>query len=314
MKNKFLILLFILLGNVAYGQTKSISQDELLFEKGILLQNSLRDELELNEIISENDSASEKSILAREINESILEIAWDYYQELIDSFPNSKLYYRALNNRAFIELQTDDKEGAKATFLEILNSNADDKEKGGLGSGLMAEPNANYKNRATNILARLAYDEKDYKEALKYLDLNKKYPYQHFCGNAHASNRIYMSTMYAKCYIGLNQLDKAYEQLFPNIIENGLADNSELVELTYSTLLKNYNKKELKRLYAEAFKNYEVVKSKKKKDFKEDYYITFLGTRIKLRSWRLAFLDEDKKEKAINAMYENSKFYKLLNE
>ncbi len=52
-----------------------------------------------------------------------------------------------------------------------------------------------------------------------------------------------MVKLYSKCYLGLKQYEKAYDILLPNIIENGLAINSELIITTYNALVINYKKK-----------------------------------------------------------------------
>ena len=185
----------------------------------------------------------------------------------------------------------------------------------------MAEPYANYKNRAAKVLANISIKERNFSDAIKYLDLTKKYPYIHFCGNEYAADKIYISELYAKSYLGLNDKQKALKTLLPNIIENGLADNSCLVDLTCKTLLEDHKKEELRVKYEQAFKNYQIEKVKSKNDEYEKYYINFLDTRIELRSWELYILqaDEVQKEidevqKEIDKIYRNSKFYQLLNE
>lgn len=314
MKQLTILFILVLLGQVAFGQENSTNREILLFEKGLLLQQIVDEDLELNEIIYSEDNIKEKKELASDIKETILEKALEYYQELIDSFPKSNLLFRTLNNKGFIELVLDEKGKAKETFLKILNSKADDTEMGGIGSGLMAEPYANYKNRALKVLADIYIKDSNYREAIKYLDLTKKYPYRHFCGNEYAADEIYMKELYAKCFIGLNNRNKALEQLLPYLLENGLANNSNLVALTYKTLLQQYSKDELKVKYEQAFKNYqyEVVKNKNDKNESEKYFIIFLDTKIELNSWRLEYLKPEEKAKEIDSIYRNAEFYKLL--
>jgi tetratricopeptide (TPR) repeat protein len=163
------IILLLFLGQVTFGQKKPITRDQLLFEKALLLQQMVNEGLDLEETIE--DSIELRAEYATEIKESILEKALGFYNELIDSFPKSKLRFRALNNKGFIELSLEDTAEAKKTFLAILNSIANDKEKGGVGSGLMGEPYANYKNRAARILASIGIQANNWNEALRYLDL-----------------------------------------------------------------------------------------------------------------------------------------------
>ena len=136
----------------------------------------------------------------------------------------------------------------------------------------------------------------------------------HFCGNEYAADEIYMSELYAKAYVGLNEPDKALKVLLPHLLENGLADNSDLVVLTTEILLKKYSRNELKTLFEIAFKTYKTEKVKQKdSDEYERYYITFLSTDIEMNSWQLDFVELDKRQAVIENIYKHSQFYKLLN-
>lgn len=307
----FVLLTLIFLGQFAFGQGRTIKKDEQLFEKAFLMQQLVHEDLDLDDVIKA-DSIKAVQELATEIKETILYKAIDYYQELIDSFPESKLLFRALNNKRFIELAFKDTGDGKLTFLKILNSKADDQEPGGIGSGIMAEPYANNKNRAIKVLADISIQEGNFMEAIKYLDLTNKYPYRHFCGNEYAADDIYMTELYAKSYLGLKNKQKALEVLLPAILENGLADNSDLVKLAYKTLMEEYSKDELQTKYEEAFKNNKVEKVKTKKEEYNRYYITFLNIKIVLNSWKLAYLEPGNEQTVINEIYKNSPLYKLL--
>lgn len=314
MKRLTFLIFLTPIGQLVFGQNKPIQKDELLFEKGLLLQQLVSKDLQLDNIINSKDTIRVQQELAMDIKETILDKALGYYQDLINGFPKSKLLFRTLNNKGFIELALDDKVEAKKTFLKIIDSKADDKEKGGIGSGIMAEPYANYKNRAAKILADISIKDSNYTDAIKYLDLTQKYPYRHFCGNEYAADEIYVSQLYATCYLGINDKQKALKILLPNILENGLADNSDLVDLVYKTLLKDYQKDELKVKYEQAFKGYQTEKVKSENEEYHKYYITFLDTKIELSAWQLDYLKPEEKQNEIDNIYRNSKFYKLLNE
>lgn len=316
MKN-ILIAILLLCLSFSFGQKKNPNEDLILFEKTVAIQELLNDEL--IQIINPKDTidiVNEEKIkqkFAIEIKENILHKVIENYTELISKYPKSKLVFRALNNKGFAELELEDYEEAKKTFFKILNSNANDKENGGIGSGLMGEPYANYKNRACKILADLEIKNKKYQEAINYLDFTKKYPYRHFCGNEFASEEIYMAEMYSKCYLGLNQCEKAFDILLPNIIENGLASNSELVNITFNALLKNYKKEDLKIQLENSFKNVVSVKETRNKKEYTYYYINYLNRKIELNSWKLnEMMNEQERGKVIAEIQNNSKFYKLL--
>lgn len=319
MRVLLLILLLSLFGQFVLAQDKPLQKDEFLFEKGLLLQALIHDDLE--EIIHSADSSRLEQAVAFEVKETILEKAIEYYEEIIEGYPKSTLRFRAMVNKGFIERKLNHKAEAKETFQQLLFSKADDKEKGGLGSGIMAEPYANYKNMAAKILAELYMEDSNYTEAIKYLEYTKQYPYQHFCGNEASADRIYVSELYAKCYLGLHNNRKAIEVLLPNVVEDGLANNSELVELAYHTMLKEYKKEELKAQFEEAFKNHQIEKVKSKYSDYEIHFIVFLNTKIELSDWFIEHYDPDDegygpgdKDSGIEKMYKKALIYSFLSD
>lgn len=313
---KKLTLLFamLILVQFVFGQDKSNNKDSILFEKGYLLQTLVKEDLDLDEIINSQDNNITNKELATDIKETILHKSLENYKELIKKFPKSRLLFRALNNKGFIELSLNNNDEAKKTFQRILDSNADDNENLGAGSGIMAEPYANYKNRASKILAELYINDDKYIEAINYLNLTQKYPYKHFGGNELAADRIRISELYAKCYIGLNDRKKALEYLLPNIMDNGLADNSKLVILAYETMLKEYSRTDLKITYEQAFKTYKREKVKNTEEVYYNYFIKFLNVQIKLSPWRLSEIEPQRAKDEINNIYTQSQLYKLLHE
>ncbi len=319
MKKSLLVLSSLLLAVQLFAQnTVTVGKDELLFEKAYMLHSLVRYPLYLDDEIEDyRDSIPARAELAAEIKETILDEAYEYYEELIDSFPRSKLKYRTLNNMGAIELALDYNEDALKTYKQILDSKADDKEDGGVGEGIMAEPYANYKNRAARVIASIYLEDSNYTEALKYLDLTQKYPYRHFCGNEYAANDIYMARQYARCYVGLGQYDSAISKLVPHLIENGLASNSSAVDILYKVLLKKYTKSELKKKLHDAFENYytETIMDSDDED-KKYYYVMFLGHKLYIDMWGLYYLDTqpaDKVEDKIKNKYTSLRLYRLLN-
>lgn len=316
--NNIFFTFLLLFSVITFGQRKKSNEDLILFEKTVAIQDLVNEELD--NIINPNDTidiTNEEKIqrnFAIEIKENVLNKVIRDYEELIKEFPKSKLIFRALNNKGFAELELKDYKNAQVTFQKILKSEANDKEKGGIGSGIMGEPYANYKNRASKILADLELKNGNYQEALNYLDETKKFPYRHFCGNEYAADEIYMAVMYAKCYLGLNQYEKAYDILLPNIIENGLASNSEIITISIDALLKNYKKEELKIQFENCFKNVFAEKVKSNKNEYTTYNINFLNRKIQLESWKLnSEMTEQEREKECHKILAESKFYKLLN-
>lgn len=290
-----------------FGQKKAEIEARILFEKAVLL-HTLPEELAINQ---EQDSISSQYV--KEVEEDIYKEALDLYKTLIEKYPKSKLVYRALYNKGSLERNLKMNWEANNTFQALLNSNANDKEKGGKGSGIMADPYANYKHEAAKELALIAIEYNSYEEALKYLDLMKKYPYYHFCGNESAADEIYTKELYAQCYIGLNENQKAIQFLLPSLLENGLADNSKLVQMTYDILIKSYSKDYLKTQYEQAFKNYQSRTIKRKKNSYDILFIKFLDTEIEI-PMTFPYGDKEYLDKSVSYAYTNSLFYKLLSQ
>ena len=194
----------------------------------------------------------------------------------------AKSYY----NIGVIYLELKDSANAKRIFTNIIQSDFDDRDRGGIGEGLMAEPYALYKNRSCNILAIMAVEEKDYAKALKYIEMaDKEYPYVHFCGNEYAANDIYMATMYAKCYAGLGDIDRALKTLMPHCINNGLASNSYLVEQLCSLLKQKYTKEEIKQQVNAAISGVYVKETKHPYYTDSAYCAKIFNTEFKLGNY-----------------------------
>lgn len=314
MKKHTFLFFLLFVGYFSSAQKNDPGADVILFEKALLLQQLVNDDLQLNRGISSGDSLSEKAAFEADMKEIILEKSLFFYDNLIEQYPNSKLLYRALNNKAYILLNMDEVDEAEEIFLLILDSKLNDAEKGGVGTGIMAEPYANYKNRAAKTLARLSIEKKDYKSALEYLNLTHKYVYRHFCGNEYAADKIYVAELYAQCYIGLKDFEKATEVLLPELMNNALTDNTDLVNLAYQVLMETYSREELSTKYEEAFRHYEVETVKTKKYEYQTYHIVFLGRKIGFfPPEELEFLSADKQAKSVDRIYRESPLYVLLN-
>lgn len=196
---------------------------------------------------------------------------------------NSSDYARAFYNIGHVKLLKKDTLEAEKIFLKILESDFNELDKGGRGSGVMQEPYALYRNNSSKILAQIYLQRKDYKKALFYVELaDKKYKYRHFCGNELEADRIEMATYFGECYWGLNEFDKSMNVLLPHVFNSGLADNDHLVKLTVQYLIEKYGKEKVK---AELTKSLGTVTSKTRKMGKEKYdynECTIFGKNIEL--------------------------------
>ena len=161
---------------------------------------------------------------------------------------STELIAKSYYNIGIIYLEKKDTLNTKRIFTNILSSDFNDMDRAGTGEGLMAEPYALYKNNSCRILAKLALQQKDFKSALTYIEqADKRYPYRHFCGNEYTANDIYMASMYARCYEGMGDKEKAIKTLLPHCIENGLASNGYLVDQLCLLLKEKYSKEEIKQ-------------------------------------------------------------------
>lgn len=150
---------------------------------------------------------------------------------------------------------------------------------------------------------------------LEYLDLTKNYPYQHFCGNAVAAEEIYIAQSYAKNYMGLKNPKNALKYLLPNIIDNGLADNNDLIKQTVTILKNEYGKEKAITLFNDAKNGLYSKKETSDKRIYNQYYISFGGDEIKLQTPWDIFSTNDAEEKELMKQHlEESQFNKLLNE
>jgi hypothetical protein len=310
---KKMIFISIIISMPFCGITQYNNDDLVLFNKGNALYSLVYEDLDIDHEIKLIDSNSTegkiKIDLLKEEKEEILDVALDYFEDLIDEFPKSSLIYRAMNNAALISSQLNYMDEAIEYYKKIISSKADDNEKGGIGEGIMAEPYALYKNRACKNLAEIYLEQKDFDTALKYIKLTDKYPYQHFCGNEYAANDIYIATLYTRGYYGLNKVEKALSYSLPYIFNNQLASNSIIVELTVTILKEKYDNAKLISDFENCAKNHytETVKRNKKEWVK--YYIDFMNVKIEIPFYSFDFEDDKK----IIEEIEESYFYQLLN-
>lgn len=195
---------------------------------------------------------------------------------------NSKAHY----NCAYITLLKKDTANAITLFDEIINSDYNELDRGGTGSGLMGEPYALYKNNSSKMLAQIYLAKHDYKKALKNTVLaDKEYPYRHFCGNEYEANRIFIATLYASCYKGMDKTDEAINVLFPLCIESGLADNESLVEMLSSLLKEKYSDEKIKNEIEIALNAVRPKTPDQKPGYSEIYITDFFSHTVELTTY-----------------------------
>lgn len=286
------------------SQNKKLKHDNLLFNTAAELQELAENQKKLFDYCSKIDSLknnNSKINMVIVLNESIKK-----YKELIKKYPNSHHFFNALNNMALAELSLGKEYEALLTFKRILTSEVNEIDNLGLGSEKLFEPYTNYKNRAALNIALLHLKWKNYKLAIDYLDLTKNYPFQHFCGNAHEAIKLYKIELYAKAYIGLNDKNSALNILLPELFNDALADNEEIVRLTFELLSEKYSKEQLKTMFEESFKE---IKNDSTVNI---VFICFLSKRIYFPFWNLDVKSLNK-EQEIKEYLSKSYLYKLFN-
>tara|TARA_R110001592_G_C13082410_1_gene742743 strand:+ start:555 stop:1412 length:858 start_codon:yes stop_codon:yes gene_type:complete len=186
--------------------------------------------------------AAEKSIKVENLDSALF-----YYEFITENFKDNQSYSRALFNKAYVLRMLGENEKSKDLFKQILKSKFNDNEKGP-GSGIVSEPYAIYKHRAARNLAELHLEESSYKIALKYTKMaDKKYQYEHFCGNEFAANDIIFAVLYSRCYNGIGDNNKAINLLWDYIFNYGLANNQIAIEQMALLLKEVYSESEIKK-------------------------------------------------------------------
>lgn len=221
------------------------SRDAELFSRGMALYELFEMDLYINGGLDTLNPEVQKELVMIELltlqKEIILEKSLSNFEELISSCPRSKLVNRARINAASINLELGDTSEAIFLLKDVLNSRANDMENGGLEAGIMSEPFAMYKNLASKRLAMIYLSQLQFNKALNYLNLTETYPYSHFCGNELYEDELLIASLYTVCYYGMDSIGRAIEYCLPHIIESGLADHHEIIELTIKILSENEN-------------------------------------------------------------------------
>lgn len=322
MKKNYLFILTILILTSCSSlkkrtSTKEEKLDFTIFNKGVTIfeiieEANFNDELESIDTTTVEGKIKYETLYEKK--EDILDFAFEQFEKVINNYPNSELYHKSLYNLAHISSFMG-YEKNEVKYLEmILKSDANDR-KDSARSDLMINTYANFKHEANNRLIEIYINKGEFDTALKYIKNNKKYPLQHFCGNAFAEDEIYNAKQYARIYIGLGYNEKALSYLLPHIFNDGLASNSSLVELTINFLKDNYPEEKLKVDFENSIKNiYSKVEKKGDNEWTK-YYIKYFSYEIEIPSWNLSFeADKEKTKSKLEKTITESEFYKKLNE
>lgn len=224
---------------------------------------------------AEDEISFEKAVTHayREENEKALES----FTSFLNQYPDSFLKPRAKFNIGIVLRKLGRNDEAISVFSEILNSDYNEKESYG---GIM-EQYALYKNRSAKELAEMYFEKKEYEKVFDYIYLfDKKYKYSHFCGNEMQGNNIYIATSYAKLFLAQNKPEKAINKLLPYLFYDGLASNTEALEVLEESLKTKYSEKEIKALVNTAVKTLKIKNE-------DEAQITFLEKKLTFFDFQL---------------------------
>lgn len=321
MKKYYLFIVSALILTSCHSLKGSLySQDEKTdmdyFNKGVTIFEVIDETSFEYDLKSIDTTANEGKARYETLNskkEDILDFAFEQFLKIIEEYPNSKVYHKSLYNLAYISSLEDDEDNEIKYLKMILESNANDKENSGR-SGIMSNPYANFKNHASKRLTAIYLAKGEFKTALNFKQINEKYPLQHFCGNAFAEDEIYSAIQYAEIFIGLGEPQKALSYLLPNIFNNGLADNSDLVELTAKTLKDNYKLASLIKDFKNSIDNIYSRVEKQNQNTWTNYYIKYLDTEIEIPIWEIGYYetDSEKMKSECEKIISESEFYRTL--
>ena len=184
--------------------------------------------------------------------------AADCFAKFLADFPDSPLKGRAHFNLALSFKGLGDLTRAKAEFVEILDMPYNERDENSL-----MEPYTLYKHHTCRMLAAIALNEQDYQEAERYITMfDKKFPYQHFCGNEWAAYDMFKAVMLARVYAATNRSQKALETLAPYTFSNGLASNHQVLEELETIVRREFTKAEIKAELIHALESLQVKQRK----------------------------------------------------
>jgi tetratricopeptide (TPR) repeat protein len=224
------------------------------------------------------------------------------YQYIVSHHKKNELYSESFYNLAYTHVLMKNYKVAIAMMRQILTSDFNEMEL--IGGDIMSSPFANYRNRASNILSDIYYEQKKYDSSLYYLVLSDTvHRYEHFCGNEIEARKIYLSLQYADLYQKLKDTSKAVSSLLKTSLTS--EDNSHVLgEL--KKIWKKEGEKNLKSQLDKALSNAFIKEIKGKY---HAYYFVFLGREIAIP----LYLDDTTltQQQAIKEV-KQSAFYKMI--
>lgn len=283
-------------------------EDIALLSKGIaiceVIDNELRDQIESLDTTTQSEAILRYDL--EEMRENLCKKSLLYFDKLIQKYPESRLYYIAMYNKAWLQRCLEEDDDAKISYLTVIN-NIDTTQ----------EYYSKLKRPSLTALADIEINRKNYSQAIEYLNAVKNRHDKKLSQLDQKYQEIELSRLYGRAFIGLKNDVKAFEYLLPTIFEYKqgsdfvymtIYKNDENVRLAASLIKKLYTPEKARELFGKASKKIYYDPAGKY------YYIKFLNTKVEAYSGlEYSELDGTQKD-AVAKNIENSLFKKLLNE
>lgn len=286
----FILLLYFF---VAFGQ----KEDSLAYERIIKDENEFIEDVENGKL----DLANAKS---KEL--------FEQYETFLVKYPSSDYKFSVLGGKASTQFALKNYDQAKISYLELLNYFKQNKN---LKDSFVRIPYSEDNQFLYELYKKLAHLEmiqKNYREAIQYLNLAQNNPVRISCGNGLFSEIAYIAYLYSECYSNLHDDEKICDVLIPIAAIPMVHENSPTVTKLYEILSKKYTKKELKRLFKESFKTLYSKQGAINTVENTIYYVKFMNRDVVLYDFGFKNLSEKETQKRLYKILNFSKFYVLL--
>jgi len=289
------IFSFILLLSffVAFGQ----KEDSLAYERIIKDENEFIEDVENGKL----DLANAKS---KEL--------FEQYETFLVKFPSSDYKFNVLGGKASTQFALKNYDQAKISYLELLNYFKQNKNLKDPFVRIPYSEDNQFLYELYKKLAHLEMIQKNYREAIQYLNLAQNNPVRISCGNGLFSEIAYIAYLYSECYSNLHDDEKICDVLIPIAAIPMVHENSPTLTKLYEILSKKYTKKELKRLFKESFKTLYSKQGAINTVENTIYYVKFMNRDVVLYDFGFKNLSEKETQKRLYKILNFSKFYVLL--
>lgn len=270
-------------------------RDEYLFQKAELIEALINGAVTWDKAFTQIPEL--KQVFNTDDKRQLLLKAVTTYKQLIDSYPTSAYLLQALYNKGSTEHALHYSQAATETFTRLLQLTIAARKK---DTVLISA--------SSRILARLYMDAGNYVKAMEYLQLTQRFPERPDCGVGILAEPLFTPKLYAECYLGLNQKQKALDLFLPMIFHARMPCEEPFVVQTYHTLLKLYTHDALRQAFDTAFLHY----SDNNDSSKQDINVYLLNTKINLANHlNTTNIGKPLKQELIK-FYQESFIYKLL--